>query len=85
MAKELTRENMTKLMARRINASLMQEAIFIDKPGTGVTSESWVAACAGARDLGVALYANVVSYAKWIDPSFDAPIGTFEAPLIASK
>jgi len=75
-------KKMTKLMAQRINASLMHDAVFIDRPKCGVTSASWLAACASARDAGVALYERVIRRAQYIDPAFDAPVGTFDSPLI---
>ena len=75
---------MTKLLAQRINASLMHKAVFIDRPGCGVTAEDWVTRCGQARDAGVALYARVVRRAQSIDPTFEAPIGTFESPLTAT-
>lgn len=76
---------LTRLLARRINASLMQEITFIDRPGCGVTAAEWLGKCASARDLGVALYPQVIRAAKRLDATFTAPEGDYDAPRVADN
>lgn len=74
-------KKMTKHMARRMNALLMQEGTYINVPGCGVTTESWMANARQFRDMGVALYPQVMRRAQSIDPTFTAPIGNYDNPL----
>jgi len=75
-------KKLTKHMARRMNALLMQEGTVINAPGCGVTTESWMAQCAEFRDMGVALYPQVMRRAHMIDPTFTAPVGNYDNPLV---